>query len=151
MLRGGDTTLRGRNVTGTQCYEEGTQCYGDTVLRGGDTTLQGHYVTGTYLYGLGTNRNNEGTLCNTLGTKCNGDMNGDTKITGRGHSVTGVGTLCYGGHNERGQNVTRSAFTPLTSSPCATRLGFHSSFSYFLTWTGDIRPSRTLGMYVLQR
>ena len=70
--------------------------------------FRGHYVTGTYLYGLETNRNNEGTLCNTLEIKCNGDiMNGDTKITGWGHNVTGVGTQCYGGHNERGHNVTR--------------------------------------------
>jgi len=39
-----------------------------------------------------------------LGTKCNGDiMNGDTKITGRGHNVTGVGAQCYDG----GHNVTR--------------------------------------------
>jgi len=98
-LRG--RNVRGHNVTGTQCNEEGIQCneegtqcneegtqrygtefYGDIMLRGrnvtgtqcyGGTMLRGHCVTGTYLYGLGTNCNNEGTLFNTLGTKCNGD------------------------------------------------------------------------------
>ena len=45
-------------------------------------------------------------MCNTLGTKYNGDiMNGDTKITGRGHNVTGVGTQCYGGHNMNGDTM----------------------------------------------
>ena len=119
--------LRGHNVTGTQCYEEetqcyeeGTQCYEEGTLRYGDIMLRGHNVprwgrnvtgtfcTGWYLYGLGINRNNEGTLCDTLGKKCNGDiMNGDTKIIGWGHNVTGVATQCFGGHNERGHNVTR--------------------------------------------
>ena len=35
------------------------------MLRGGDTTLRRHNATGTYLYGLGTNCNNVVTLCKT--------------------------------------------------------------------------------------